>query len=62
MKHRHKSGEPNPKRPASKSGRVQQIVLCKACGGEIYRCDAWGNVDIGYYHVECRPESIWPKL
>lgn len=61
MKPKRKSGEPNPNRPPSKSGREQQVVICKTCEREVYLCDAWGNVDIGYYHFECRPKSIWPK-
>lgn len=56
------SGEPNPNRKPGKSGRQQMIVRCKVCGREVYLCDAWGNPDIGYYHFECRPKTIWPDL
>ena len=56
---RYLNGEPRSDRK-SKSGRVQGIIRCTACGRDLYRCAAWGNEDIGRYHFECRPVSIWP--
>jgi len=55
------SGEPNPNRKPGKIGRQQMIIRCTACGRELYYCDAWGNTEVGRYHFECRPKTIWPE-
>jgi len=56
------TGEPNPNRKPGKSGRQQAIITCTACGLELYLCAAWGNADVGKYHLECRPKTIWKDL
>lgn len=56
------TGEPNPNRKPGKSGRKQAIITCTACGRELYLCAAWGNADVGKYHLECRPKTIWKDL
>lgn len=54
------SGEPREQQRKTKTKRRQVIIRCTACDRLIYLSAAWGNVDIGHYHLECRPEKYWP--
>jgi hypothetical protein len=51
------SGEPNPNRKKSVSGRYQRIVKCAKCKREVYLCAAWGT-GATFYHWECRPKTL----